>query len=40
MADLFAFDGFVVNPKRAGDIVAPAYDSMSADQRARYAESH
>ena len=40
MTDLFAFDGFVVNPKRAGDIVAPAYDSMSADQRARYAESH
>ena len=40
MVRVRTFRGYVVNPARAPDIVAPAYDSMSPAERARYAESN
>lgn len=35
-----AFDGYLVNPERAHDIVSPAYDSVSPEQRRQFAEAH
>ena len=35
-----AFDGYLVNPKRARDIVSPAYDSVSPEQRRQFADAH
>lgn len=35
-----AFDGYLVNPKRALDVVAPAYDSASPQRRRRFAEAN
>lgn len=40
MTQVRTFRGSLVNPEVAHEVVAPAYDSMTADQRARYAEAH
>ena len=35
-----AFDGYLVNPERAHEVVSPAYDSVSAEQRRLFADAH
>jgi len=35
-----AFDGYLVNPKRALDVVSPAYDSVSPEQRRQFADAN
>ena len=39
MTEVYAFSGSLVNPDKANEIVAPAYDSMSAEERAEYADA-
>ena len=40
MPAIKAFDAYLVNPKRAHDVVSPAYDSVSPEQRRLFAEAH
>ncbi len=40
MTQVRTFHGYVVNPIRAQEVVAPAYDSLSSDERSSYADSH
>ena len=35
-----AFDGYLVNPERAHDVVSPAYDAVSPEQRRLFADAH
>ena len=40
MAFIHPFEGYLVAPDRAGAVVAPPYDSLSADERRRHADTH
>ena len=40
MPAIKAFDAYLVNPKRAHDVVSPAYDSVSPEQRRLFTEAH
>jgi uncharacterized protein (DUF1015 family) len=40
MTRIRAFDGYVVNPVRARDVIAPAYDSMSPLERMCFSDGH
>ena len=40
MAFIHPFEGCLVAAERAGAVVAPLYDSLSADERRRYADAH
>ena len=40
MAVINPFGGYVVNPERADDIIAPAYDSMTVEERSHHANSN
>ncbi len=40
MTGVRAFGGYMVEPARARDVIAPAYDSLSPAERARFADAH
>ena len=40
MAFIHPFEGHLVAAERAGAVVAPLYDSLTADERRRYADAH
>ena len=40
MAFIHPFEGYLVAAERAGAVVAPLYDSLTADERRRYADAH
>lgn len=40
MPRIRAFDGYVVNPSRASDVIAPAYDSLTPAARTRFSDVH
>ena len=40
MTGVRAFGGYLVDPDRARDVIAPAYDSLSPAERARFADAH
>ena len=40
MAFIHPFEGYLVAADRVGAVVAPSYDSLSAQQRRRYADAH
>ena len=40
MPRIKAFDGFLVSADRAADVVSPAYDAVSPEQRRIFAEAH
>ena len=40
MSFIHPFEGYLVSPERAAAVVAPLYDSLSAEERRRYADAH
>ena len=40
MAFIHPFEGYLVAPEWAGAVVAPPYDSLTPDERRRYADTH
>ena len=40
MAFIHPFEGYLLAAERAGAVVAPLYDSLTADERRRYADAH
>ena len=40
MAFIHPFEGYLVAAERAGAVVAPLYDSLTPDERRRYADAH
>ena len=40
MSFIHPFEGYLVSPERAGAVIAPPYDALTAEERRRYADAH